>query len=69
MSRKSTVADFTRPTALAARIAQEEGRFIAPRQLTALAKRGTIPSETTADGLVLLRDGPATRQAVRDYVR
>jgi hypothetical protein len=67
MTRKST--PLIRPTALAARITEEEGRFIAPRQLTSMAKRGWIPSETTADGVVLLRDGPATRQAVRDYVR
>jgi hypothetical protein len=56
---------LTLPTHYARQLAEQEGLFYAPRQLTAMAKRGEIPSVTTADGVVVLIDDRKARDALR----
>lgn len=69
MTRLPIPETLTFPTALSERVAKEDGLFYPPRRLTAMARRGEIPSITTAEGRQLIKDGPATRQVLRAQAR
>lgn len=69
MKRPTIPESLTFPTALSERLAKEDGVFYTPRRLTAMARRGEIPSITTADGRQLIKDGPTTREVLRAQAR
>jgi hypothetical protein len=69
MEKAATSDRLIFPTSLAEKLATEDHVFYPPRRLTAMAKRGEIPSVRTLDGKVILIDSPAVRELLRQRSR